>query len=82
MFTRTWVRDTAERVIRTFAATLAAFFVGDITVINVDYTRALGLSGTAALVTLLLSVAAGSAGVRGTAAFTNAIRPNAIEELK
>lgn len=60
MFTKTWIRDTAERVVRTFAATLAAFFVGDVTVLNVDYTRALGLSGTAALVTLLLAVAAGA----------------------
>lgn len=79
MFTRTWLKDTAERVVRTFAASLAAFFVGDVTVLNVDYSRALGLSGTAALVTLLLSVAAKGSGSEGTASFTRALVANPTE---
>lgn len=80
MFTRTWFKDTFERCLRTFAATLGAFFVGDVTVINVDWSRALGLSGTATLITLLFCLGGGAAGVPGTAGFTNAIRPNPTEE--
>lgn len=82
MFTRTWAKDTAERVLRTFAASLAAFFVGDVTVLSVDYTRALGLSLTTALVTLLLAVGAAGTGSRGTAAFTDAVVANPREVTK
>lgn len=81
MFTRVWLKDTGERVVRTFAASLAAFFVGDVTVLNVDYSQALGVSATAALVTLLLSLAADRVGSPGTASFTKAIVPNPVEEV-
>jgi hypothetical protein len=75
-YTRTWLVDTVERVLRTFVATLAAFFLGDVTVLSVDWSNALAVSGTTALVTLLLCVGAKGAGEPGTASFADAVKAN------
>lgn len=79
MFTRTWLKDTGERLVRTFAAALAAFFVADATVLSVDWTEALAVSGTTTFVTLLLAIGATKAGSTGTASYTAALRPNENE---
>lgn len=57
MFTRAFLRDLAERVIATFAGTLATFAVGDI-LTEVDWRYALGISAGTALASLLKGLAA------------------------
>ncbi len=56
--------STAERTIKTFAQSLLALFLGDsaLSVISVDWTSGLAVAGTAALVSVLTSIASGTVG--------------------
>lgn len=56
-----FLKDAAERAIKTFAQALVGVFVGDATVANIDWNASLTVAGTAALVSVLTSVL--SAGV-------------------
>lgn len=47
----------AERAIKTFAQALVALFVAGVTVLTIDWQQGLAVAGTAALVSLLTSVA-------------------------
>lgn len=54
--------DTAERMVKTFAQALLGVFVAGVTVMSVSWMDALAVGATAALVSVLTSVA--SAGAR------------------
>jgi hypothetical protein len=60
MFSTAFLRDLAERVVATFAGTLATFAVGDVFT-EVDWRYALGISLGTALASLLKGIAAGTA---------------------
>ncbi len=57
-----WI-STLERMIKTFAqALLALFLTAQATILNVDWTQGLSVAGTAALVSLLTSIASSRIG--------------------
>ena len=51
-----WIA-TGERALKTFSQALVALFVAGVTVLNVDWQQALAVSATAALVSVLTSIA-------------------------
>lgn len=73
MWTKIFWIDAADRALRTFAqALLATITVGD-AIYHVDWTAGLGIAATAAIASLLTSVATSKVGETGTAAI---ITPN------
>ena len=64
MTSKTFWADSVERAVKTFAQSLVALFLGDqaLNVLSVDWTTASAVSGTAALVSVLTSVASGQVG--------------------
>jgi len=74
--TKQFLTDTAERVVRTFAQALLAFWGADaLNVLNADWGEALSVAAGAALVALLTCVAAIKFGHSGTASLTTAVEP-------
>ena len=51
-----WI-SVCERAIKTFAQALVALFVAGVTVLTIDWQQALAVAGTAALVSVLTSIA-------------------------
>lgn len=62
-----FVRDSLERAIKTFVQVVLTFFIGDVTVLSVDWGTALAVSGTAALVSIGTSVLSYKSNNSGTA---------------
>lgn len=66
MFNKEFALAVLERALKTFAQALVAVFAaGSITVLNVDWTQALAVAGTAALLSVLTSIASGGFGNYG-----------------
>lgn len=62
---RFWVA-AVERAVKTWAQTVAALLVGDgVNIVTVDWAQILAVAGTAALVSLLTSVASSGIGPHG-----------------
>lgn len=55
-------REAGERAVKTFAQVLVAMFTVGVTILSVDWVDALAVSGTAALVSILTSVASSGFG--------------------
>jgi hypothetical protein len=66
MFTSTFIRGALERAVKTFAQALVALFVADVTILTVDWRQAVAVSATAALVSILTSVASEPFGPTGS----------------
>lgn len=65
MFSKEFWKATAERAVKTFAQAAVSFFVvGTTGLFDVEWVSVLSVSGAAALVSLLTSIA--SAGVNGS----------------
>lgn len=63
MFTKLFLKDTAERAVKTFAQSLAAVLTAGATgVLDVDWTNALSVSLLATLVSVLTSLGSGYVG--------------------
>jgi len=62
IFSRQFMLATAERAIKTFAQALAAIFVAGVTVLNIAWLDALAVAGTAALLSVLTSIASSHVG--------------------
>ena len=62
IFTREFVADAGERALKTFAQALVALFVAGVTILSVDWVDALAVAGTAALVSVLTSIASSGRG--------------------
>jgi hypothetical protein len=63
MFTKVFLLDTVERLVKTFAQSLLALFVGSqANILNVDWGQALSVAGTAALVSFLTSLLSSKVG--------------------
>lgn len=65
MFTRTFWKSTAERVIGTAAATAIPTFAGA-SVWDIDYRTAVGITASASIVTALKCIVAATLGDKGT----------------
>ncbi|MGB3707591.1 holin [Gordonia sp. (in: high G+C Gram-positive bacteria)] len=68
MFTRRFWSDAVERAVKTGAQTLAAMFAVGVTVLSIDWTDALAVSGTAMMLSVLTSIASTGVGDHTTAA--------------
>ena len=62
MFDALFWKAAAERAIKTFAQSLVALFVAGVTILTIDWVQALAVSGTAALVSVLTSIASSRLG--------------------
>ncbi len=62
MFTKAFALATAERAIKTFVQGLLAFLITDgaLSIVDVDFGQAAGVSGLAALVSVLTSIVSGA----------------------
>ena len=56
-----WIA-VGERAVKTFAQSLVALFIAGVTILTVDWQQALAVSGTAALVSVLTSIASSRIG--------------------
>jgi hypothetical protein len=67
MFTRTFLKSTAERAVKTFAQALAAVLsAGPTGVLEVDFVSALSVAALAAFLSVLTSVASSQVGDENT----------------
>lgn len=62
IFSREFVVAAGERAIKTFAQALIAVFAAGVTILNIDWTQALAIAGTAALLSILTSIASNNVG--------------------
>ncbi len=74
MFTRIWLLDALERVLRTFAQTFLAVYVPTGLTAAADWKTALISAGTAAVLSLLMSVAATGVGDSSSASLVRSVR--------
>lgn len=71
-----FVQDLAERAIKSGAQSAVVFLGADkLNLLTVDWQTALGLSGGAALLSVLTSLASLKIGNSGTASLTTAVEP-------
>lgn len=74
MFTVSWLKDTGERAVKTFAqASLGAGIVGATDLLSVNWVGALSVGGLAAVISVLTSAASEPVGNGGTASLTKAV---------
>lgn len=64
---KTFWLDLGERAIKTAAQALLAMFVAGVTIMSVDWVDALAIAGTAALVSVLTSIASAGVGRKDSA---------------
>lgn len=62
MFDVLFWKAAAERAIKTFAQSLVALFVAGVTILTIDWVQALAVAGTAAVISVLTSVASSRLG--------------------
>ncbi|MBM7280376.1 holin [Gordonia rubripertincta] len=67
MFTKLFWADAVERAVKTAAQSAIGVFVADTTILSLDWEQAGGIVGTAALVSVLTSIASKQIGTPGTA---------------
>jgi hypothetical protein len=66
LFNKEFGLATLERAVKTFAqALIAVFAAGAVTVLDADWTQALAVAGTAALVSVLTSIVSANIGNAG-----------------
>jgi hypothetical protein len=73
MFSKKFALATAERAIKTFAQSLLALFVTGMNILSIDWTQALAVSGTAALLSVLTSIGSGNIGNDGPSLTTEVL---------
>lgn len=62
MWTKRFWMDAAERAVRTFAQALGGVLIGGVTIFNVDLGDALVVGGSAAVLSVLMSLGASTVG--------------------
>jgi hypothetical protein len=62
IFSVEFVKAAGERALKTFSQALVALFAAGITILNIDWTQALAVAGTAALLSILTSIASNNVG--------------------
>ena len=69
MFNQTFLKDTAERAVKTFAQSMVAVMTAGATgVLNVDWVNALSVSLLAMLISVLTSIGSGTVGDQSASA--------------
>lgn len=71
--TNTFAKDLIERAVKTFAQAMLGFLVGDVTVLNVDWSQALGVSATMVLASILSSLLSFKLSPGGTASLVKEV---------
>ena len=73
-----FLKDAAERAVKTFAQTLLAYFGADaLDVLHANWGNALSVAAGATVLSVLSSVVSYKAGTSGTASLTTAVEPAA-----
>lgn len=74
MFSITWLKDAAERAIKSFAQILLSVLtLNGADVLTLDWKQALSLAVTGLLASVLTSVVSAGVGSSGTASLTKAV---------
>lgn len=74
IFTRTFLLDTAERALKTAAQAAAALLLNSaVGLFDIDWADAAATVGTAALVSVLTSLASSGIGSNGTASLVRSV---------
>jgi hypothetical protein len=77
MWNKQFALATLERALKTFAqALIAVFAAGSVTLLDVDWTQALAVSGTAALISVLTSIVSSGIGNPGPSLTSEAVVRN------
>lgn len=77
MWNKQFALATLERALKTFAqALIAVFAAGSVTLLDVDWTQALAVSGTAALISVLTSIVSSGIGNPGPSLTSEAVVKN------
>ncbi|MBC3186353.1 holin [Corynebacterium sp. zg-331] len=74
MRTRSFWTDTAERAIKTLAQALIAVLAVGTPIYEIAWVEALGIAATAAVISVLTSIASAGVGESGTAAVVSGLR--------
>lgn len=64
--------DAGERAVKTAAQALIALFVAGVTIVSIDWREALAVAATAALISVLTSIASSGVGDHDTASLVDA----------
>lgn len=69
MFSTTWLKDAAERAVKTFAQALLAMISADsfLNILDFNWGDMFGVSATATVVSVLTSIVSAGLGDKGTA---------------
>lgn len=62
IFSRAFVVAAGERALKTFAQALIAVFAAGVTILDIDWVQGLAVAGTAALLSILTSIASNNVG--------------------
>lgn len=65
MFTLKFWKATFERTVRTAAASLGTYLVADVSITDVDWGQAFGITGGITLATVLMAIAGGATSGEG-----------------
>lgn len=57
-----FIKAAGERALKTFTQALLAVFAAGVTVLDIDWVQALAIAGTAALLSVLTSIASNNVG--------------------
>ena len=80
MWNKQFALAAAERALKTFAQSLVAVFAaGSVTLLDVDWTQALAVSGTAAIVSVLTSIASAKIGNYGPSLTSEAVVTDGLQ---
>lgn len=62
IFSRAFIVAAGERALKTFAQALVAVFAAGVTILDIDWMQSIAVAGTAALLSILTSVASNNVG--------------------
>ena len=62
IFSIEFVKASGERALKTFAQALVAVFAAGVTILDIDWIQSVAIAGTAALLSVLTSVASNNVG--------------------
>jgi TRAP-type C4-dicarboxylate transport system permease small subunit len=63
IFSVEFLHAAGERAVKTFAQALVAVFAAGVTVLDIDWVQAVAIAGTAALLSILTSIASNNVGL-------------------